>query len=297
MASKDSLTYMLKGLMNRNKDGSFSTQANRSHILVQAAKQLKEGGFRNMSPESIKPKHVEYLVEKWTNQNLSAGTVKNRMAHIRWWAEKVGKSSMLPKSNNGMNASIKLDIEKRCHVPITSKAKEIDSEKLSKINDEYVKLSLKMQREFGLRREEAIKFKPSYAVQGDKLQLKSSWTKGGRAREIPIRTAGQKALIAEVTAFAGRGALIPPNRNYINQVNVYKAETQKVGMDFNHGLRHSYAQSRYLEITGWKCPVEGGISRLNMTKEQRRIDKEARLTISHELGHVREQITNSYLGS
>lgn len=297
MTSKHNLAYLLKGLMSRNKDGSFSTQGNRHSILLQAAKQLKDGGFRNMTPDSLKPKHVEFLVNKWSSQELSSGTIKNRLAHVRWWAEKVGKSSMLPKSNNGMNSSIKLDIEKRSHVSTISKAREIDSEKLSQINDKYVKLSLKMQREFGLRREEAIKFKPSYAVQGDKLQLKSSWTKGGRPREIPIRTASQQALIAEVKAFAGRGALIPANRNYINQVNVYKAETQKVGMDFNHGLRHSYAQSRYLEITGWKCPVEGGLSRSEMTKEQRETDKEARLTISSELGHVREQITNSYLGS
>ena len=297
MVSKDSLAYRLKGLMSRNKDGSFSTQANRAHILVQAAKQLKEGGFRNMIPESIKPKHVEYLLGKWTEQELSAGTIKNRMAHVRWWAEKVGKSSMLPKSNTGMNASIDLNIEQRSLVATVSKARELDAEKLAQIKDKYVKLSLKLQREFGLRREEAIKFTPSYAVQGDKLQLKASWTKGGRAREIPIRTQAQRALIAEVNACVVRGALIPANRNYIKQVNVYKAETQKVGMDFNHGLRHCYAQARYLELTGWKCPGEGGLSRAEMTREQREVDKEARLTVSRELGHTREQITNSYLGS
>lgn len=250
-----------------------------------------------MTPESLKPKHVEYLVAKWTEQELSPGTIKNRLAHVRWWAEKVGKASMLPKSNTGMNAAIDLNIDKRSHVATVSKAREIDSEKLAGIKDKHVTFSLKMQREFGLRREEAIKFKPSYAVQGDKLQLKASWTKGGRPREIPIRTQAQRDLIAEVNAFVVRGALIPANRNYIKQLNVYKAETQKVGMDFNHGLRHCYAQTRYLELTGWQCPVEGGLSRSAMTSEQRAVDKAARLTISSELGHTREQITNSYLGS
>ena len=46
----------------------------------------------------------------------------------------------------------------------------------------YVRLSIRLQAAFGLRREESIKFNPSYAIQDDHIRLKSSWTKGGRAR-------------------------------------------------------------------------------------------------------------------
>jgi hypothetical protein len=49
-------------------------------------------------------------------------------------------------------------------------------------------MSLRLQAAFGLRREEAVKFQPSYADRGDRLALKASWCKGGRAREIPVRT-------------------------------------------------------------------------------------------------------------
>ena len=38
-------------------------------------------------------------------------------------------------------------------------------------------MSLELQQAFGLRREEAIKFIPSFADRGDHLVLKASWTK------------------------------------------------------------------------------------------------------------------------
>ena len=63
-----------------------------------------------------------------------------------------------------------------------------------------------------------------------------------------------------------------------------------------HGLRHAYAQERYEELTGWQCPAAGGPDRQSLTPEQRQLDGEARLTISQELGHEREQVTAAYPG-
>jgi hypothetical protein len=40
----------------------------------------------------------------------------------------------------------------------------------------------------------------------------------------------------------------------------------------------------------------GGLSSKNLTQDVRRIDREARLEISEEMGHGREQITAIYLG-
>lgn len=49
-----------------------------------------------------------------------------------------------------------------------------------------------------------------------------------------------------------------------------------------HGLRHAYAQQRYLELTGWPCPQAGGPSKGALTGIQRQSDHKARLTISTE---------------
>ena len=42
------------------------------------------------------------------------------------------------------------------------------------------------------RREEAIKFTPSYADRGDRLAVKGSTAKGGRPREVPVLTHSQR---------------------------------------------------------------------------------------------------------
>jgi hypothetical protein len=64
----------------------------------------------------------------------------------------------------------------------------------------------------------------------------------------------------------------------------------------HHGLRHHYAQTRYADPTGWKAPAAGGPTSKQLSAEQKVIDRQARLTISRELGHEREQITEVYLG-
>ena len=157
-------------------------------------------------------------------------------------------------------------------------------------------MSLELQRAFGLRREEAMKFAPSYADKGDHIKLKASWTKGGRLRSIPIRTETQRDVLDRARRLAGFGSLIPPHRSYVQQLRVYEGSTTRAGLSSMHGLRHAYAQERYEELTGWKCPATGGPDSKNLTPEQREMDHEARLTISQELGHERSQITTAYLG-
>jgi hypothetical protein len=97
--SMDDLTYTLRQLCLRNRDGSFTTQADRQCSLTLAARQLREAGFCQMRASSLKGKHIEVLLQRWQAEGLSAGTLKNRLAHLRWWAEKIGKAGILPADN------------------------------------------------------------------------------------------------------------------------------------------------------------------------------------------------------
>ncbi|WP_299772424.1 phage integrase N-terminal domain-containing protein [uncultured Pseudoteredinibacter sp.] len=284
------LNYQLKGLCTQNRDGSVSTQLNRSKILQSIADQLAVLGYRRMNVTSLKPKHVEALVDSYSKQDLSPGTVKNRMSALRWWASKVGKSNVVAKDNAHYG------IESRVFVTNTSKSKDLDLEKLSKIQDPNLKISLQLQRAFGLRREEAIKFIPSYADQKTFIRLKSTWCKGGKAREIPIRTDEQREVLKKAHLIAEKGSLIPPQLMYVQQMRLYERETQKVGLSKLHGLRHRYAQIRYEELTGRKPPTCGGKTSKELTEQEKIDDQVARYAISQELGHEREQITAVYLG-
>ncbi len=83
---------------------------------------------------------------------------------------------------------------------------------------------------------------------------------------------------------------------YVEQLKRFETQCNKVGIHHVHGLRHHYAQERYRELTGWECPANGGPKSKALTPEQKLIDREARLTISGELGHEREQVTAQYVG-
>ena len=284
------LNYQLMKLCRENRDGSFSTQATRRRILNRVANQLHELGYQRMQAKSLKPKHIDALVSLWKDRELSIGTFKNRLSALRWWANKVGKADIIAKDNSAY------EIGNRSYVGEESKAKILDEKQLEKISDPYVRLSLRLQAEFGLRREEAIKFSPNYAIKDDHIRLKASWTKGGRARTVPIRTDAQRRLLDEVRKLAKGGALIPPNKNYKKQLHRYEHQVRDAKIKNPHGLRHAYAQRRYGELTGWKVPLAGGPASKSLRSDQRALDKGARETISRELGHSREEISKVYLG-
>lgn len=284
------LNYQLKKLCEHNRDGSYATQAQRLWILTLIANQLPDLGFRQLNEHSLKPKHVEALTKTWLNEQLASATLKNRMAALRWWAMKVNRQNVIARSNDHYG------IPDRQFVTNVSKALTLTNDALTKVRDDYVRISLELQRAFGLRREEAIKFIPSYADRGDKLVLKDTWTKGGKARELPIRNDAQRELLKRALQLAGRGSLIPSDRNYIEQLRIYEGHTARAGLSKLHGLRHAYAQLRYEELIGWPCPAAGGPISSHLTIEQKSLDLEARLTISRELGHEREAVTAIYLG-
>jgi len=284
------LNYQLKTLCRNNRDGSYATQAQRLWMLDLISNQLHELGFRQMSAQSLKPKHVEALIKQWRESNLAVATMKNRMTALRWWAEKVNRQNVIARTNEHYG------IPDRQFVSNVSKARSVSAEALAGIKDAHVRMSLELQQAFGLRREEAIKFVPSYADKGDHLQLKDTWAKGGKAREIPIRTDAQREVLTRAHQLAGRGSLIPPNRNYVQQLRVYEGHTSRAGLSKLHGLRHAYAQQRYQELTGTPCPAAGGPVSTQLTAAQKQIDRAARLTISRELGHEREAVTAIYLG-
>ena len=285
------LNHQLKQLCRHNREGSYGTQVRRERELTLIANQLHELGYRGMNDHSLKPKHVEALVRHWLETGVVSGSIKNRMSAFRWWARKVNRQNVVARSNDHYG------IPNRQFVTNISKAKSVLEADLAKVRDEHVRMSLELQQAFGFRREESIKFIPSYADQGDHLTLKPSWTKGGKARTLPIRTPEQREVLDRAHRLAGKGSLIPSSRNYVQQLRIYEGNSIRAGLSKMHGLRHAYAQQRYEELTGWKSPAAGGPSSKSLTREQRDQDHHTRLIISRELGHERRQVVSVYLGT
>ena len=284
------LNYQLKQLCRNHRDGSYGTQIGRSRILDLIANQLNGLGSRSMKARSLKPKHVIALTRLWSRQQISVGTQKNRLSALRWWAQKIRKQNVVAKDNRAYG------IGSRTFVTNKSKSQKLDRYKLTKISDPRTSLSLRLQAAFGLRREEAIKFRPRYAIQDNHIRLKSNWCKGGRARTIPITNDDQRKVLADVEAYIKGGSLIHSSLNYAQQLHRYEGQTLRAGFSKLHGLRHGYAQRRFEALAGFPCPANGGPTSKELTNEQRALNEKARTVISSELGHTREAITAVYLG-
>ena len=189
------LNYDLKRLQAAHDDGSHGTRTARSYALAQIANTLHDLGFKGLRATGLKRKHVVALVREWKRQGRSIGTMKNRTAHIRWWAERIGRPGVVP-SNDA------LGIANRESVTNEDKSVMLDPDKLALVKDEHVVMALRLEADFGLRREEAIKFTPSRDDRGDRIRLKGSTTKGGRPREIPVRNKGQRRSLDEARRLA-----------------------------------------------------------------------------------------------
>ena len=129
----------------------------------------------------------------------------------------------------------------------TNKARSLDQGSLDKVRDPLARMSFILQREFGLRQKEALMIRPHEADRGDRLHLQDTWTKGGKPRDVPLTTPGQRQALDEAKTLVPPGrALIPADKEFHQQRRVYKNEADRASLSKLHGLRHAYAQRRYM---------------------------------------------------
>lgn len=286
-----------------HRERSFKSHANRVQRLNRSVQTLRELGHNLQDIKHLKQKHVFALVEHWKENKISTAEIKNRMTDMRWIAGKINKQSMIPRTNR------ELGIEDR-KMPSNdiNRAVTRSKEELARISDDCTRMSLRGQELFGLRKKESIMLnvQRDYDEKNGVLRLKDrgSGTKGGRPREIPIRNKEQRQYLIEaknfqqdhkIENFIGK-KYDGSNRILKEQMSVYEKNCERAGLTNNHGLRHHYAQTRYEEITGNKCPRQGGKTFSEMTPDERLKDTEARMIVSAELGHGREYVTRTYLG-
>ncbi|MCE3238670.1 MAG: integrase [Gammaproteobacteria bacterium] len=290
MGIRHDLQRSIDHLLQSARVGSYETQDARKKILHLFAKDLVTLGYGLRHINGLQQKHIQAVVTSWINNKIQNATLKNRASALRFLCKCINKPTII-KSNEAMG------IGKRTYLPTKNKA--IHNPDFSKVTDLSIHISLQLQRVFGLRREESLKIKPHLADKGQQLELLSSWCKGGRGRTIPIYTEEQRYWLEEAKKQAGEfgHSLIPENKSYIHQRDLYDKQVQRAGLRNLHGLRHAYAQNRYKELTGWNAPIAGGPRLREMTPEQKQIDHQARMILSETLGHSRKFITSNYLGN
>jgi len=288
MSVIDDLLYSINNLL-KQRENSYSTHSTRRNILHLFANDLVDLGFALRNINGLKNKHILATIKLWQDNKLAISTIKNRTSALRWLCGKINKKNLVPRNNE-------LKIGRRTYAPIRNRA--IYNPDFSKIKNPHIRISLELQRVFGLRREESLKIKPHLADKKDRLELLPTWCKGGRSRVIPIRTDEQRYWLEEAKKIVGKfgNSMIPQSKKYIQHRHVYEKQVLRAGLRNLHGLRHAYAQNRYKELTGWNAPIYGGPRSRELTLNQKQMDYQARMILTEELGHSREQITVNYCG-
>ena len=93
------LHFDLLRLLEDDRQDSHGSRRARRYVLAQTAETLHRLGYRSLRAKGLKGRHIEALVAEWRRQGLSDGTVKNRMAHLRWLAKKTGKPGIVRRDN------------------------------------------------------------------------------------------------------------------------------------------------------------------------------------------------------
>lgn len=310
-----SFAYQVTTLVKHNREKGGTSHNNRMCILKTFG-EIVEKDFKLKKLENLKQKHILHVIEKWKAE-VQVSTLKNRVSAIRWLCEKLGKAPILPRSN----ADIILNIPNR-EIDYNTDKGWNPSPDLKSSLPETQKLHVEMMREFGMRFQEAAKFRPSENIHDDKISIIYG-TKGGRERDLEFKhekglgqkremsiTPVQREVLAKLKAFCEKNNVESLSRTCDKYKqfehatrHIYKAAGMtKEGIGTPHGLRHRYAQDRYAEMTGWKAPAnmeekERIAFRKAMTPEQKELDRAVRLHLSGELGHGRSQVTSNYVGS
>jgi site-specific recombinase XerD len=298
---KTSLAGVLKENNGRKTDGTIageSTKDARSDILFQCFNELRQLGFKLDDVHQFKGRHVQALTKHWSEKSLKSATIQNRISVLRTFSSWIGKEGMVEASHSYLP---KEEVT-RSSIATEDKswsAKNISADEvIQKVSakDSLVGLQLEFQKTFGLRVKESILLKPTLADKGSFLAVNLG-TKGGRDRTVPIVTDAQRELLNRAKALVGNRSLGDPSKKLEQLQNHYYKVVRAAGITrengiTSHGLRHQYASDRYETIAGEASPVRGG----NLGQSDREADYMARLRLSEELGHSREDVTTHYLG-
>ena len=220
---------------------------------------------------------IKKMADYYKAQGLKDATIINYVSSLRSFLFET-KRTNITASNGELGLKRVMEYKDK-----SLEAKGIDiNEKLAyfKEKDVNVYVQLKLAQVAGLRREEAIHaalaLAKGYSVLKENvLELKGSWCKNGRPRNIALSDEKAKE-IKELQKYA-TGGNYKMDRNLKQEKDHLSNSIKAQGFNI-HAVRHSEAQERYVEL------IDKGFN-----------EKEAKIAVSQELGHNRDYITKVYL--
>lgn len=315
----------------RGKTVAKATQHNRFLMLHRILViELHVLGYQIERVEKLKPKHVAALIPYWEAQGLSAGTMQNRLAALRFLCRVLHKLDCLPS----VPETLLSDARRWRRTGATTREKTLSAagldpqEVLARINraDPRVCVQLLLTWVLGLRRKEAAMLKPHLDDRGDRVYVRRG-TKGGRPRDVALKlpppeiieavrrgaplpdrysimavdeTAREVLALAKLFAPRRGSSLIPGDwslrawlRHFTHVCAYHGRLTRRHGAT-PHSFRHEYLNGRYEAISGLVRPLR---REHELTREQQRLDRFARQVVAEDAGHGIARKAGAYIGA
>jgi site-specific recombinase XerD len=288
----------------RNGHISYSTAATNGQRWQQFARWAKGQKIRGM--ERIEARHViEYgqaLAEKAEAGELAPATAQNAVRAINQVMHLASRGqwrSVSPTQDCGIGkvTTIRRD-----------QPAALDRDRYERARAELLKSGMEraaaiadLARELGLRSKEASLLDARAALRQAKAQAQgrisiTRGSKGGRKRDVPVRTDGQRAALARAASVQGAArSLVPEDQSW----KEWREQGLRAGRELLQAhldgqgyrdLRAAYACERFEQITGHPARCAGG------PVLEKAADDAARAEISEELGHSRLDIMSEYIG-
>ncbi|MDA8412677.1 MAG: integrase domain-containing protein [Desulfobacteraceae bacterium] len=204
-------------------------------------------------------KHLKsHMVQTFFREHahLSPSTLEKYATAFRLIAKDIDKENIVPRSNKELGGRTAAER----YAPKAGNAEKLDSvrEKLVEMasmdqDKRYLVAAHDMRQAFGLRSAESLA--SCRVVERDGRQfLAPDMTKGGRGREIEIKTQQQRDAVAAVRALASEygkpsGSMLPPSKSWEQCLNQQRNTMSKLGAtkanNANmHVNRHVWAQDQ-----------------------------------------------------
>lgn len=288
----------------QNKIISHETMDTRFESLTRSFRDLRGLGYKLESAYNLQQRHIHALALSWEERNLSSSTIANRISCLRALSIWIGKPGMIQKARDFVRDPNSVRRMQATTEDKSWSAKGIDLIPMINLVEQHdwrVGLQLKLMLAFGLRRKEAVMFRPLQADLGGAIRVRDG-TKGGRERLIPLERREQLVLLefAKSKVKTVNQHIGHPDRDLKQNIRRFYYVLEKFGITqrqlgvTSHGLRHEYSNDLYESIAGVPSPVRSK----NVTADIDKLTHDlARSRVSQDAGHTRLGISAAYIGA
>ena len=296
------------------KTVSHKTRQERAEFLRRFFRDLKaKAGFKTLpDPRNLGQKHIHAMVQVWQQEQLAPATIQTYLSFLRGLAMWMGKHGLVRgPAHYGLKAA-EYQRHENAQRDKSWSAQGIDSDGLiEKVcgYDRHVGACLRLMRTMGLRRKEAVQFRPiehvvSFPATGlapDEKQADRyvrTKGKGGRVRYVPVDSPCRQAAVDFALGIVRNQDehISDPAKDLKENLRRFRYVMEKFGITHRdlgatgHGLRHQVMNDAFELLTGDMSPVRGGGP---LPVE---VDRAARKQIAQLAGHARTRAAGAYCG-